>query len=221
MHRRLRGVLIATGAAALAVALAVPAAAATGGDSNRGDVWLTQAGRTSPGHAMEPHLSACSNVWLWGANMGDASGSFSLNGWSPTGHQEVDYSSTWHYPGGKAAHVIAVISSATLIANARAHGYRPQANQGYHFKLMLSQDPQKHKVFWLQPCASSRSQTPSAPGTNTPGGSTGSGGGAGVGGTTNLAQTGEPLGLYLALFIGLILVVAGVGLTTSLRPLRR
>jgi hypothetical protein len=218
MYRRLRGLLIATGAAALAVVLAVPAAAATGGDSNRGDVWLTQAGRTSPGHAMEPHLSACSNIWLWGANMGDSGGSFTLNGWSPTGHKEVDYSGTWHYPGGKAAHVIAVISSATLIANARAHGDTAQANQGYHFKLMLSQDPQKHKVFWLEPCATSPSKASNAPAASVPGGSSAA---VGAGGATNLAQTGEPIGLYLALFLGLILVVAGVGLTTSMRDLRR
>src|SRR5436305_10774308 len=164
---------------AVAAALAVPVmgSAASGGDSNRGDVWLDNVGQPAgPGHEMDPHL-ACADINLWGANLADASGIFTIDGWPPSGRQEQVYpasgSAAWHYSGGKQARVIAVIPVRTLIANAAAKGDSP-AHQGYHFKLQLSQDPHKHKTFWVN-CP-----PPSA----TRGGGGRGGGGGGGGGTS-------------------------------------
>ena len=78
---------------AVAAALAVPVmgSAASGGDSNRGDVWLDNVGQPAgPGHEMDPHL-ACADINLWGANLADASGIFTIDGWPPSGRQEQVY----------------------------------------------------------------------------------------------------------------------------------
>jgi hypothetical protein len=45
--------------------------------------------------------------------------------------------------------IISVISVRDLINHAIGNGDMPQKNQGFHFKLRLSQDPQKHQVFWV------------------------------------------------------------------------
>jgi hypothetical protein len=66
---------------------------------------------------------------------------------------------TWHYSAGKQPQVISVISVHTLIADAVANGDTP-SHQGYHFKLQLSQDPQKHKTFWVNCPVSSPGGTP-------------------------------------------------------------
>jgi len=138
----------------LTAAIATPgvAMAAQGGDSNRGDVWLDNVGQPAgPGHEMDPHLQ-CVDINLWGANMGDPMGTYIIDGWPPSGHMEQDYPpsgrATWHYSGGKQPQVMSVIPVRTLIADAVANGDTP-AHQGYHFKLQLSQDPQKHKTFWV------------------------------------------------------------------------
>jgi len=138
----------------LTAAIATPgvAMAAQGGDSNRGDVWLDNVGQPAgPGHEMDPHLQ-CVDINLWGANMGDPMGTYIIDGWPPSGHMEQDYPpsgrATWHYSGGKQPQGMLVIPVRTLIADAVANGDTP-AHQGYHFKLQLSQDPQKHKTFWV------------------------------------------------------------------------
>ena len=119
-------------------------------DSNRGDVWTDNVGQPSgPGHEQDTHLS-CSNINLWGAGMGDSSGTYAIDSWPPSGNQAVVYNSTWHYnqaQGG--SQVISVIDVKTLVANAQAAGAAPQNKSGYHFKLDLTQDPQKHKTFWV------------------------------------------------------------------------
>jgi hypothetical protein len=200
-------------AAAAAVAAPVGALAATGGDSNRGDVWLDNVGQPpGPGHEMDPHLK-CADINLWGANMGDAAGTFTIDGWPPSGHQEQVYPATgsaaWHYSAGKQPQVIAVIPVRTLVANAAANGDTP-AHQGYHFKLQLSQDPQKHKTFWVN-CpppsgsgggtgtTSSESETVNAPGSTT--GSS----------AASLAQTGKgAFPQIAAILLALLLLVSGL-----------
>jgi hypothetical protein len=62
-----------------------------------------------------------------------------------------------------------------LIANAISAGAQA-THQGFHFKLQLRQDPQKHKTFWLQ-CPQPE-RPPGAAG----GGGSGGGGPAGGGG---------------------------------------
>ena len=227
-YRRRLAILPAALILAAAAAIAAPMVtfAASGGDSNRGDVWLDNVGQPAgPGHEMDPHL-ACADINLWGANMGDAAGVFTIDGWPPSGHQEQVYpasgSASWHYGGGKQAQVIAVIPVHTLIANAAAKGDTP-AHQGYHFKLQLSQDPQKHKTFWVN-CP-----PPSATGgggVGSTGGSTGGTGGTGVsgGGETGaagaanattapvgLAQTGErAIPRFAAVLLGLLVLLGGL-----------
>jgi hypothetical protein len=158
----------------LVAAMATPALAmaATGGDSNRGDVWLDNVGQPAgPGHEMDPHLT-CQDINLWGADMGDSVGTYTIDGWPPSGHMQQDYpasgKATWHYSGGKQPQVISVISVRTLIADAVANGDTP-AHQGYHFKLQLSQDPQKHKTFWVKcPAPPSGGGGTTTPPTTTP-----------------------------------------------------
>jgi len=91
-----------------------------------------------------------------------------VDGWPPSGSQEVVYSSTWSYDtaaGG--TQVISVIPVKTLIQDAVANGDAPKNSNGFHFKLDLSQDPQKHKVFWVD-CPTAPSAATSAQSTPTP-----------------------------------------------------
>ena len=227
-------------AALAAVAAPAMAFGAAGGDSNRGDVWLDNVGQPAgPGHEMDPHLQ-CVDINLWGANMGDAAGTFTIDGWPPSGHQEQAYpaagTAAWRYSGGKSAQVIAVIPVRTLVANAAAKGDTP-AHQGYHFKLQLSQDPQKHKTFWVNcPAPSGSGGGTGGSGGGTSGGGTGgsnSGGTAGsnVGATGGesvsaaaapaaLAQTGKPVEAPIAaLLLSLLLLLGGVA--TLFRTVRQ
>jgi hypothetical protein len=151
------------------------------GDSNAGDVWTDNVGQPAgPGHEQDPHL-ACADINIWGAGLADTSGTYTVDGWPPSGTQEQDYASTWSYntsAGG--VQVISVISSQRLIATAVANGDAPKNRNGFHFKLNLVQDPQKHKTFWLA-CPA-----PTGHGTTNGGGTTTTGGGNGnVGGTTS------------------------------------
>jgi hypothetical protein len=140
--------LVLTGLLAL-VGGAGSALASSGGDSNSGDVWLDNVGQPAgPGHEMDPHL-ACQDINMWGAGMADGSGTFTIDGWPPSGSKEVDYSGDWSYDttqGGD--QVVATISIDSLIATAQSNGDSP-AHNGYHFKLDFVQDPQKHKTFWV------------------------------------------------------------------------
>jgi hypothetical protein len=135
---------------------------------------------------MDPHL-ACQDINLWGSGLADSAGTFTIAGWPPSGSKEQDYpasgSSTWSYnqsQGGSQA--IAVISVQTLINTAASNGDTPKNKNGYHFKLNLLQDPQKHKTFWV-----------SCPAPSTTGGSTGGTTGGSTGGTTG-GSTGGTTG---------------------------
>jgi hypothetical protein len=144
--------LLAPAVLAIAVLALPPAAwAAAGGDPNAGDVWVDNVGQPAgPGHEMDPHL-ACQDINLWGSGLADASGRFTIDGWSPSGAGRLDYgATTWAYRSRAAgSQVIAVIDVHALIAQAVANGETPLATEGYHFKLQFSQDPQKHKTFWV------------------------------------------------------------------------
>ena len=146
-----------TACGAFALTGAAGALGASGGDSNAGDVWADNVGQPAgPGHEMDPHL-ACQDINLWGDKLADSSGTYTIDGWPPSGSKEVDYSSSWSYNQSQGGdQVISVINVQQLIATAQANGDQPAA-QGYHFKLDLSQDPQKHKTFWIncQPPSSS------------------------------------------------------------------
>jgi hypothetical protein len=124
--------------------------AAAGGNANAGDVWVDNVGQPAgPGHEMDPHL-ACANINLWGNGLADGSGTFTIDGWPPSGSQEQTYAAGWTYNTSKGGdQVLQVINVATLVANARAAGDAPINSQGLHFKLQFSMDPQKHKTFWV------------------------------------------------------------------------
>lgn len=126
----------------------LPTAVAFG--SNNGDVWVDNVGQPAgSGHEMDPHL-ACQDINLWGSDLANSSGSYTIDGWPPSGSQEQVYASTWSYDqaaGG--SQVLDVISVSKLIETAIANGDAPQNGQGFHFKLEFSQNPQLHKTFWV------------------------------------------------------------------------
>jgi hypothetical protein len=162
--------------------MSTTASAASGGDPNAGDVWVDSFGQPAgPGHEMDPHLSCQTNINLWGAGLADAQGTFTIDGWPPSGSQEIDYSDSWTYePGTSGDQVIAVIDVSKLIDQAEANGDSATA-QGFHFKLDFSQDPQKHKTFWID-CTPSSSG--GGGGNSDGGGNTTSGGNNAGGGNT-------------------------------------
>lgn len=182
-----------TGAGVLALALSVPvgvlaaggqaapSSSASAGNSNQEDVWVDNVGQPAgPGHEMDPHL-ACENINLWGVNLADATGIYTVDGWAPSGSGSGDYghpgykqdqawpgtkanpsTATWTYSltsGGD--QVLSVINVQTLIAHAIANGDLPVNGQGFHFKLQFVQDPQKHKTFWVNCPGPSPSTSPS------------------------------------------------------------
>ena len=139
--------------------------ASGGGNNNKGDVWVDNVGQPSgPGHEMDPHL-ACADINLWGAAMADPSGTYTIDGWPPSGSMLEAYplpvapaTAPYTLPGQPAGHwrysgtgsqILQVISVQALIANAIANGDAPINRQGFHFKLQFVQDPQKHKTFWV------------------------------------------------------------------------
>ena len=153
-------VCVITASSVFALATGTAAWGASGGDSNAGDVWLDNAAQPAgPGHEMDPHLG-CGTINLYGSGLADGSGSFTIDGWPPSGSQEVVYTGSWSY-SGSGTQTIASFDAATLVADASNAGDTPSA-QGYHFKLDFSQDPQKHKTFWVNCSPSSSSTTPSS-----------------------------------------------------------
>jgi hypothetical protein len=139
--------LLASAAMVVAFAVVVPGTALA---SNYGDVWVDSVGQPGgPGHEMNPHLP-CVDINLWGAKMAKSSDQYKIYGWSPSGDKELAYSSTWSYDkSGPGIQVIDRIDVETLVANAIANGDAPINGQGFHFKLALTQDPQKYKTFWV------------------------------------------------------------------------
>lgn len=156
---------------ALALAGSFAAYRLTGSaQGNAGDVWVDNVGQPSgPGHEQDPHLM-CADINLWGNGLADASGTFIIDSWSPTGNGAPAYGpAPWAYnmqTGGD--QVLAVIPINSLLAGSAANGDIPQAQQGLHFKLQFVEDPQKHKTFWVNCLSPSPSPTPSSTPSSTP-----------------------------------------------------
>jgi hypothetical protein len=147
----------------VAFAIVAPGAASA---NNAGDFWLDTVGAPAgPGHEMNPHLP-CANINVWGAGMADASGPYKIYGWSPSsGSKGLAYSSNWAYDGNAGGtQLMDVIDVQQLIANAVANGDAPVNGQGFHFKVNLTQDPQKHKVFWVNCTPQGTEGPPGTPG---------------------------------------------------------
>jgi hypothetical protein len=195
------------------------AAGASGGQKNQGDVWLDNVGNPAgPGHSMDPHLS-CTDINLWGDGLADTQGTFSVDGWSPSGSGSGDFNqpgyhqdqawpndsahsslppsggATWTYTAS-GAQVIAVINVQMLVAHAIANGDVAQPQQGFHFKLQFSQGPQKHKTFWVK--CTTPTPTPDPTGQvkaiSTP--------------STGAGTPAKPVGLVLVLLGGALMTVA-------------
>ena len=137
----LTGSVIGLGAALLG------ASAALAGDPNAGDIWVDSAtaqttgvSAAGPGHENDPHLP-CANVGVFAAKMADPTAGeanrFTVYAWPPTGSQNAIYTASWTYTKGDAdPQEIAVIPVSTF-------------GSGGHFKIQVTQDPVKQKVFWI------------------------------------------------------------------------
>jgi hypothetical protein len=167
-RRRGAGGAAAIVTAAVAVLFAAGGSASAQGNPNAGDVWTDNVGQPAgAGHSQDPHL-ACTNINIWGNGLADSGGAYTVDGWPPSGSHEVDYSSTWAYSTASGGdQVISVINVQQLIKTAVASGDKPINSQGYHFKLDVTQDPQKHKTFWVV-CAANPSPTPTPTSRATP-----------------------------------------------------
>jgi len=121
----------AVAAIALAVFLAPSASAAP--QKNAGDTWVDVPGQlAAPGHENDPHI--CGLVDVYGNGLADPAGTFEVVAWPPTGDGSTAVASgSWSY-------------DQTLGGNQVIAG--PLTLQPGHYKLTVSQDPTKHKVFW-------------------------------------------------------------------------
>jgi uncharacterized repeat protein (TIGR01451 family) len=146
--------------------------ASSPGDANKGDAWVDNVGQPpGPGHEMDPHL-ACADINLWGDKMADEAGSYTIDGWPPSGRMEQVYPASgdghWSYDVSRGGpQVMDVIDVHKLVDTAVARGDAPQNKQGFHFKLQLGQDPQKHKTFWVN-CPEPQKPSPTPTPTPTP-----------------------------------------------------
>jgi len=132
-------------AAALLVPVAIAAIPANA--SNKGDVWATNSPDAGAGHAHEPHLS-CDTIYLHGSALADG-GTYIIDSIPPSGSGLQVWSGTWSTPSS--GDVIATLSGSALVAAAvNLDSATPNVNQGYHFKLDLSQEGVKHKTFWVR-----------------------------------------------------------------------
>jgi hypothetical protein len=85
------------------------------------------------------------------------------------GDDDVTNNGAWQYSStpttaskqGKVGgyQVMDIIDVSALVHNAQLINPDPHDIQGYHFKLQFSQDPQKHKTFWVK-CAAPSTPTP-------------------------------------------------------------
>lgn len=125
--------------------------------ANPGDVFLdTVNPPNNTGNEHDPHLP-CEDIFVFGNKLATTSGSFTIVGISPTGTgTDVAWTGNWQYDttAGGVQDIISPgpassISVTTLIANAKGNGDTPQTNQGFHFKVIVNDNPVKSKTFWV------------------------------------------------------------------------
>jgi hypothetical protein len=129
---RLAQTVVVVVVALAAVILLAPTGTA-GPQNNRGDVWVDNPGHLGdPGHENDPHI--CGLIDIYGNGLADPTGSFEVVAWPPTGDGSTTVASgTWNY-------------NQTLGGNQVIAG--PLSLIQGHYKLTVSQDPRKSKVFW-------------------------------------------------------------------------
>lgn len=189
----MRRTLRRAGAGLLMAGLALFVAAGTAGassggqrvmtpsDNNHGDIWVDVAGNPTPtGHPENPHLT-CADINVWADYMANSDGAFQIFSKEPSGDngELTDQAGTWAYDTEQGGNqVITVLSGQALVNSADAAGATKQENQGYKFKIVVEQNPEKSKVFWVDcdpstpegsPTASpTPTETPTATPTETP-----------------------------------------------------
>ncbi len=170
-HQKVAKILLACAAAFSVVATGLIIGPQASFATNAGDNFVSATNTLPTGHETDPHLSCPSQIYLWGNGLTLGSGTFSIDGYHPSGsatgnpfggayHPDQAWpndnanasippkgGATWSYTGG--GRPIATISTAVLIANAQLNGDLYQPQQGYHFKIQFTQLPQKHKTFWV------------------------------------------------------------------------
>ena len=170
-HQKVAKILLACAAAFSVVATGLIIGPQASFATNAGDIFVSATNTLPTGHETDPHLSCPSQIYLWGNGLTLGSGTFSIDGYHPSGsatgnpfggayHPDQAWpndnanasippkgGATWSYTGG--GRPIATISTAVLIANAQLNGDLYQPQQGYHFKIQFTQLPQKHKTFWV------------------------------------------------------------------------
>jgi len=137
-------------------------------NGNRGDVWMEEgSGETTPsrGHENDTHFACNTPLNIMGDKMGDSAGYFSIVPQGGNGGPST-YSGTWSYGAQGGNQVIARVPAGALLPG--------------HYKLDLTQDPQKHKVFWIDDCATSGTAA-----------GTGATTGNGTGGSTEMTERSE------------------------------
>ena len=195
----------------IAIAGGLVMSTATAAASNPGDIWLNNVGSAAdPGHV--PHLQF-KDIAMYANYPGAGGGTFTIVAWKPTGdNKSVVYSGSWSYnPSGTRIQQIATVSMSTLYANVQQLGLKPQAQQGFHFKMYCSIGKHdKMKEFWVAAPTGLPAPTPTPTGTTPPSGGVSGATGSKIG----LAETGGPF-----IGIGLVLVALG-GLTWLTAALR-
>lgn len=155
--------------------------------AQNGDVWVEAAGGAG-GPAGDVHASCgAGELMVRAMGLTQASGALLVHGWAPSGggSADIDWSGSWHFDVAQGGvQTIAVISTASLQANARAHGDVAQPLQGFHFKVEIdgrggvSVGDDRFATFWLG-CAGVPA-SPSASGGGTPTSSMTTSAGAGL-----------------------------------------
>lgn len=181
----MRRTLRRAGAGLLMAGLALFVAAGTAGassggqrvmtpsDNNHGDIWVDVAGNPTPtGHPENPHLT-CADINVWADYMANSDGAFQIFSKEPSGDngELTDQAGTWAYDTEQGGNqVITVLSGQALVNSADAAGATKQENQGYKFKIVVEQNPEKSKVFWVDcdPSTPTASPTPTPTETPTP-----------------------------------------------------
>ena len=138
-----------------------------GGDNNKGDVFVSNSNESPPGNQTEPHLS-CSTIYIWADKNADSSGDYTIDSIPASGHGGQVWSGSWNYTGSGNKVISSVDAQALVDEAVSSDNATKQAQQGFHFKLNIFQDPIKHKNFWVNCDPSTPEGSPTASPSETP-----------------------------------------------------
>lgn len=167
MEKWRRTWLALVGGLAMAVVLAAPASATTGGDppGNNGTIKIDgKPFDDAPDN--EPHPGCVFQVDFYGFDAGDLNADLTFEAVAPTAGgvlltDTVPIGEDSHAGGGSEAGLDA---SKTYDLSSELAGIAPQRNQGWHVRLTVHADGSqgsdvKHKVFWVDDCTTATAPT--------------------------------------------------------------